>query len=76
MSTVAEIESAIAQLPPEDFRALEEWMAKRAAAKVGRMWTPDELTEGAKRMVAETDPVRADVLNEELMRGFYGIADA
>lgn len=76
MSTVAEIESAIAQLPPEEFRTLQEWMTQRATGRAGRMWTPDELTAGAKRMVAEADPARADALKKELMRGFYGMANA
>jgi hypothetical protein len=31
MSTVQEIERAIERLSPEDFRALEAWMAERAA---------------------------------------------
>ena len=76
MSTVAEIESAISQLPPEDFRQLHEWMSKRATGEKGRRWTPEELTEGARQMVAEPDPDKAKVLKEKLMRGFYGLADA
>lgn len=35
MSTVVEIEAAIEQLPPEDFRKLKEWIDQRA-----RMWSP------------------------------------
>lgn len=79
MSTVDEIESAIEQLPPEDFRALHEWIAKRAAGAAGgaeRKWSPDELTAGAKRMVDEPDSVRAEAIREEIARGFYGAADA
>ena len=76
MSTVAEIEVAIEQLPPEDFRALQEWMAKRAAGKAGRRWSPEELTDAARRMVEEPDPARAQVLWEEIAKGFYGGANA
>ena len=32
MSSVAEIEQAIEQLSPQDFRALSEWIANRDAA--------------------------------------------
>jgi hypothetical protein len=76
MSTVDEIESAIEQLPPEDFRILHEWMAKRMAGIAGQMWTPEELSAAARQMVDEPDPVRAQALKEEIMRGFYGDADA
>jgi len=76
MSTVAEIESAIEQLPPEDFRALQEWMARRAEERSGRMWSPEELTAAAGQMVAEPDPVRAQALWEEIAKGFYGPASA
>jgi hypothetical protein len=72
MSTVAEIESAIEKLPPEDFRALQEWMAKRAEERKGRMWTPEELGAAAQRMVDEPDPVRAKVLGDQIAAGFYG----
>ena len=71
MSTVAEIEAAIAQLPPEEFRALREWMAKRTA-RASRMWSPAELAEGAQRMVDEPDPAKAQMLWDEVMDGFYG----
>jgi hypothetical protein len=76
MSTVAEIESAIEQLPPEDFRALQEWMAKRAAGTAERRWSPEELAEGARQMVAETDPVKAQELWERTVAGFYGDSGA
>jgi hypothetical protein len=32
MSTLAEIEKAIEQLPPDQFRALRDWIAERAWA--------------------------------------------
>lgn len=76
MSTVSEIEAAIEQLPPADFRALHEWMAKRAAAGAGRKWSPEELTAGAKQMVAESDPAQSQAIWERTVAGFYGTADA
>jgi hypothetical protein len=76
MSTVAEIEAAIEQLPPEEFHALKEWIVRRAQSGPGRMWTPEELGVAAQRMVDEPDPVKARVQWEAIMRGFYGDADA
>ncbi len=72
MSTVAEIQSAIAKLPPEDFCAVHDWMTKGAQGQPGRMWTPEELEEGARRMLEEPDPVKADAIWEEVVAGFYG----
>ena len=37
-----------------------------------RMLTGEELGALAKRMVDAKDPVEADCLNEEIVRGFYG----
>lgn len=71
MSTVAEIEAAIEQLPPEEFRALREWIVGHAG-KPSRMWSPEELGAGAQRMVDEPDPAKARALWEEVMTGFYG----
>jgi len=62
MSTVAEIEAAIEQLPPADFRALCEWIVRRAEGTTGHRWTPEELGAAAEQMVAEEDPARADAL--------------
>jgi hypothetical protein len=76
MSTVAEIQEAIAKLPPEDFCAIHDWITKGPDGKNWRKWTPEELEAGAKRMVAERDPERAKAIKEEIMRGFYGTADA
>ena len=76
MSTVAEIEAAIDRLPPEDFLALHEWMAQRAAGLVQRRWSPEELSEGARQMLAEPDPARAQALWERTVAGFYGDASA
>ena len=76
MSTVSEIEAAIEQLPPEEFLELRDWMLRQVEEKAGRMWTPEELGEAAQRMVEEPDPARAQALKEEIMRGFYGAANA
>ena len=38
MSTVAEIEAAIEQLPPEDFRTLREWIFQRAERIVAGLY--------------------------------------
>ena len=72
MSTVAEIEAAIEQLPQEEFRALREWIVQRPVGVAGRMWSPEELGAAAQRMVDEPDPEKARVLWEELAAGFYG----
>ena len=76
MSTVAEIEAAIEQLPSEDFRALREWIVQRAEGTAGRRWSPEELGAAAEQMVAEEDPVRAQALWERIAAGFYGDAGA
>lgn len=76
MSTVVEIEAAIEQLPPEDFRKLKEWIDQRAQSAAARMWTPEELGAAAQRMVDEPDPERAKAQWKEIVRGFYGGADA
>jgi len=76
VSTVAEIEAAIEQLPPEEFRALREWIVNRREGMVGRQWSPDELEAAAEQMVAENDPVQADALAKRIVGGFYGDAGA
>jgi hypothetical protein len=76
MSTLAEIEEAIGQLPPEDFRVLWEWIVQRAEGTAGRRWSPEELGAAAEQMVAEKDPVRAKAQRERIAAGFYGDADA
>ena len=72
MNTVTEIEAAIEQLPPEEFRALREWVVRRGAAAAGRMWSPEELGAAAQRMVDEPDAAKARVIWDEVMNGFYG----
>ncbi len=42
----------------------------------GRLWTPEELTEGARRMVEEPDPEKAKAIWEKVAAGFYGEANA
>ena len=76
INTVAEIEAAIEQLPPEDFRALREWIVQRAKGTAGRQWSPEELDAAVERMVAEEDSVRADALGKRIVAGFYGDAGA
>lgn len=76
MSTVAEIEAAIEQLPPEDFRALWKWIVQRGEGMKGRQWTPEELGDAGELMVAEKDPARADALGKRIVAGFYGDTDA
>lgn len=76
MSTLSEIEAAIEQLPPEDVCALREWIDQRREATAGRVWSPEELGAAAEQMVAEKDPVRAQVLGKRIVAGFYGDADA
>jgi hypothetical protein len=76
MSTVTEIKSAIERLAPEDFLALEEWMRGRTAGMAERRWSPEELSAGARQMVAEPDPIRAQALWERTAAGFYGDANA
>jgi hypothetical protein len=72
MSTVAEIQEAIAKLPPADFCAIQDWMTKGPQGTSARKWTSKELVEGARRMLEEPDPAKADRLWEEIVAGFYG----
>jgi len=76
MSTLAEIEAAIEQLPPEDVRRLREWIVQRAEGTAGCEWSPEELGAAAAEMVAEKDPARAKALGKQIVAGFYGDADA
>ena len=76
MNTVTEIEAAIEQLPPEEFRTLKEWIVQRPEEARGRMWSPEELGAAAAEMVAETDPERAKAIQARIVAGFYGDADA
>ena len=71
MSTLAEIEAAIEQLPLEDFRALREWIAQREEGAAGC-----QLGAAVAEMVAEKDPARAKVMWKQIVAGFYGDAYA
>ena len=72
MSTVAEIESAIEKLPPDEVRALRDWIVERTEVAKGRMWTPEELGAAAQEMVDEPDPNRANAQWQRIAAGFYG----
>lgn len=57
MSTLAEIEAAIAQLPPQKFQELRRWMAQRDAQE----WdTQIEADAKAGKFDALREKVRAD----------------
>ncbi len=57
MSTLAEIEKAIEQLPPETFRELRQWIAKRD----WKQWDAQiEADAAAGRLDALREKVRAD----------------
>ncbi len=72
MSTVTEIEAAIEKLPAQEFRVLRDWIVNRAEPAEGRVWSPEELGAAAEEMVAEPDPVKAKVMWNEIVDGFYG----
>ena len=72
MSTVAEIESAIEKLPPDEQAQVARFVR---TLEPGRMWTPEELGAAAQRMVGEADPARAKAQWQRIAAGFYGDAD-
>ena len=43
---------------------------------VGRLWTGHSPTHPEAPMVAEPDPVKTEAMKEQILRGFYGDADA
>jgi hypothetical protein len=59
----------IEQLPPEEQSRVIEFVNELARK---RQLTGKELGELARRMVEAKDPVAADRLQEEIVRGFYG----
>jgi hypothetical protein len=59
----------IEQLPPEEQSRVIQFVNELARK---RQLTGKELGELATRMVEEKDPVEADRLQEEIVRGFYG----
>ncbi len=68
MTATAVIEE-IEQLPPEEQSRVIQFVNELARK---RQLTGKELGELAKRMVETKDPVEADRLQEEIVRGFYG----
>ena len=68
MTATAVIEE-IEQLPPEEQSRVIQFAIELARK---RQLTGKELGELAKRMVETKDPVEADRLQEEIVRGFYG----
>jgi hypothetical protein len=67
--TAVEIIEEIKRLPREEQSRVIEF-ARRAGE--GRLLTPEELGELAKRMVETKDSAEADRLQEQIERGFYG----
>ncbi len=68
MTATAVIEE-IEQLPPEEQSRVIQYAMELARR---RQLTGKELGELARRMVETKDPVKADRLREEIVRGFYG----
>ena len=68
MTATAVIEE-IEQMPPEDQSRVIQFAMELARR---RQLTGKELGELARRMVETKDPVEADRLQEEIVRGFYG----
>jgi hypothetical protein len=67
--TAFEIIQQIKRLPNEERARVIEF-ARQAGE--GRLLSPEELGQLAKRMVEAKDPAEADRLQEEIVRGFYG----
>ena len=67
--TVVEIIEEIKRLPKADKNRVIEFARN---ADESRQLNPDELGKLAKQMVEAEDPVEADRLKEEIIRGFYG----
>ena len=67
--TAAEIIDEIKRLPRAEQHRVLDFVRKAGEA---RPLTPDELGRLAKEMVEAKDPVEADRLQEEIVRGFYG----
>lgn len=67
--TAVEIIEEIKRLPPAEQSAVVEF-----ARHVGesRPLSPEELGHLARRMVEAKDPMEADRLQQEIVRGFYG----
>ena len=67
--TAVEIIEEIKRLPRDEQSRVIEF-ARQAGDN--RQLSPEELGQLAKRMVEAKDPVEADRLQEEIVRGFYG----
>jgi hypothetical protein len=67
--TAAQIINEIKHLPRAEQNLVIEFVRK--AAEV-RPLTPEELGQLAKEMVETKDPAEADLLEAEIVRGFYG----
>ena len=67
--TAAEIIEEIKRLPRDEQRRVIQF-ARHAGEN--RQLSPEELGRLAKQMVEANDPVEADWLQEEIVRGFYG----
>ena len=65
--TSVEIIEEIKRLPQDEQARVIEFVQKTS-----RVLPPDELGELARRMVESKDPVEADRLQKEIVRGFYG----
>ena len=67
--TASAVIEEIQQMPPEDQSRVIQFAMELARR---RQLTGKELGELARRMVETKDPVEADRLQEEIVRGFYG----
>ena len=67
--TATAVIAEIQQMPPEDQSRVIQFALELARR---RQLTGKELGELARRMVETKDPVEADRLQEEIVRGFYG----
>jgi hypothetical protein len=74
--SAAQVIEEIKQLPrAEQTRVLQfalEMAREHQLLGKSRALSPNELGELAERMVEAKDPVEADQLKEEIVRGFYG----
>ena len=68
--TAVEIIEEIKRLPREEQTKVVEFARQVAASRPLR---PEELGELAERMVESKDPAQAARLEEEIVRGFYGM---
>lgn len=67
--TSVEIIEEIKRLPQEEQNKVIEFVQKTSG---NRPLSPDELGELARKMVETKDPLEADRLQKEIVRGFYG----